>query len=250
MFCGAGLDQAFAADRVLIHEFDDLLAVLIGNDLFGKSRLVVDRVEQRNILDGRVLLLGAFGIQEFRALHTEISRFTVLGDIFRIGFFFLREVLRIRDPREFLFDAVLILPEFFRHRRAVFKMVIHGKQVVEKHHARSVVHHKMVHANVDAVSAVGSAEKFQTVGLALEHTDRRLRVRGQHFDLLLHGAELQNRDVVNLIVIKKILLDLATEFANRALKTKRNTEHEILLKCSEIIQEYASDMMKEELNEK
>lgn len=48
----------------------------------------------------------------------------------------------------------------------------------------------------------------------------------------------------------KILLDLATEFANRALKTKRNTEHEILLKCSEIIQEYASDMMKEELNEK
>ena len=48
----------------------------------------------------------------------------------------------------------------------------------------------------------------------------------------------------------KILLDLATEFENRGLKTKRNIEHEILLKCSEIIQEYASDMMKEELNEK
>ena len=48
----------------------------------------------------------------------------------------------------------------------------------------------------------------------------------------------------------KILLDLATEFENRAIKTKRYTEHEILLKCSEIIQDYASDLMKEELNEK
>lgn len=48
----------------------------------------------------------------------------------------------------------------------------------------------------------------------------------------------------------KILLDLSTELAERALNTKRNTKYEILLKCSEIIQEYASDLMKEELNEK
>lgn len=48
----------------------------------------------------------------------------------------------------------------------------------------------------------------------------------------------------------KILLDLSTELAERALITKMNTKYEILLKCSEIIQEYASDLMKEELNEK
>ena len=46
-----------------------------------------------------------------------------------------------------------------------------------------------------------------------------------------------------------ILLDLATELADRALKTKRNTKYEILIKCSEIIQSYASELMKDILNE-
>ena len=47
----------------------------------------------------------------------------------------------------------------------------------------------------------------------------------------------------------KILLNLTTELNNRALKTKRNIEHELYLKCSEIIQNYASELMEEELND-
>ena len=43
----------------------------------------------------------------------------------------------------------------------------------------------------------------------------------------------------------KIILDLAAELSNRALKTKRNEEHEILLKCSEILQDYASGIAKD-----
>ena len=43
----------------------------------------------------------------------------------------------------------------------------------------------------------------------------------------------------------KILIDLASELNVRALKTKRNTEYEILLKCSEIISDYASELVKE-----
>lgn len=48
----------------------------------------------------------------------------------------------------------------------------------------------------------------------------------------------------------KILLDLITEFEERALKTKRNTKHELLLKCAELLQDYASNLMKEVMNEK
>lgn len=48
----------------------------------------------------------------------------------------------------------------------------------------------------------------------------------------------------------KILLDLITEFEERSLKTKRNIEHEILLKCAELLQDYASNLMKEVINEK
>lgn len=48
----------------------------------------------------------------------------------------------------------------------------------------------------------------------------------------------------------KILLDLVSELEIRAIKTKRNTEHEILLKCAELIQDYASGLVKEILNEK
>lgn len=48
----------------------------------------------------------------------------------------------------------------------------------------------------------------------------------------------------------KILLDLITEFEERSLKTKRNLEHEILLKCAELLQDYASNLMKEVINEK
>lgn len=48
----------------------------------------------------------------------------------------------------------------------------------------------------------------------------------------------------------KILLDLITEFEERSLKTNRNTEHEILLKCAEILQDFASNLMKEVINEK
>lgn len=47
----------------------------------------------------------------------------------------------------------------------------------------------------------------------------------------------------------KILLDIVTELNDRALKTKRNIKHEIYLKCSEIIQNYASELMEEELND-
>ena len=47
----------------------------------------------------------------------------------------------------------------------------------------------------------------------------------------------------------KILLDLITEFENRALKTKRNTEHVLLLKCAELLQDYASYLVKEVINE-
>lgn len=43
----------------------------------------------------------------------------------------------------------------------------------------------------------------------------------------------------------KIVLDLAGELSTRALKTKRNEEHEILLKCSEILQDYASGLAKD-----
>lgn len=43
----------------------------------------------------------------------------------------------------------------------------------------------------------------------------------------------------------KIILDLASEIESRALKTKRNEEHEILLKCSEILQDYASELVKD-----
>lgn len=42
-----------------------------------------------------------------------------------------------------------------------------------------------------------------------------------------------------------ILLDLITELESRALKTKRNEEHELLLKCSEILQDYASEIAKD-----
>ena len=48
----------------------------------------------------------------------------------------------------------------------------------------------------------------------------------------------------------KILLDLVSELEIRAIKTKRNTEHEILLKCAELIQDYASGLVKEIINEK
>lgn len=48
----------------------------------------------------------------------------------------------------------------------------------------------------------------------------------------------------------KILIDLATELEDRALKTKRNEKYEILLKCSEIISDYASELMKDIINEK
>ena len=48
----------------------------------------------------------------------------------------------------------------------------------------------------------------------------------------------------------KILLDLVTELEIRALKTNRNTEHELLLKCAELLQDYASNLMKEVMNEK
>ena len=48
----------------------------------------------------------------------------------------------------------------------------------------------------------------------------------------------------------KILLNLITEFEDRALKTKRNTEHVLLLKCAELLQDYASNLMKEVMNEK
>jgi len=43
----------------------------------------------------------------------------------------------------------------------------------------------------------------------------------------------------------KILLDLISELESRALKTKRNEEHELLLKCSEILQDYASEIAKD-----
>ena len=43
----------------------------------------------------------------------------------------------------------------------------------------------------------------------------------------------------------KIILDLAGELSDRALKTKRNEEHEILLKCSEILQDYASGLARD-----
>ena len=43
----------------------------------------------------------------------------------------------------------------------------------------------------------------------------------------------------------KIILDLASEIETRALKTKRSEKHEILLKCSEILQDYASELMKD-----
>ena len=42
-----------------------------------------------------------------------------------------------------------------------------------------------------------------------------------------------------------IILNLITELEDRALKTKRNEEHEILLKCSEILQDYASEIAKD-----
>ena len=43
----------------------------------------------------------------------------------------------------------------------------------------------------------------------------------------------------------KIILNLITELEDRALKTKRNEEHEILIKCSEILQDYASEIAKD-----
>ena len=43
----------------------------------------------------------------------------------------------------------------------------------------------------------------------------------------------------------KIILELITELEDRALKTKRNEEHEILIKCSEILQDYASEIAKD-----
>lgn len=43
----------------------------------------------------------------------------------------------------------------------------------------------------------------------------------------------------------QIILELITELEDRALKTKRNEKHEVLLKCSEILQDYASEMLKE-----
>lgn len=45
----------------------------------------------------------------------------------------------------------------------------------------------------------------------------------------------------------KILLELISEIEERALKTNRNEKHEILIKCSEILQDYASELMKDVL---
>ena len=67
-----------------------------------------------------------------------------------------------------------------------------------------------------------------------------------------HVEDLQNmRNRINEKEEQlKILLDLITEFEERSLKTNRNTEHEILLKCAEILQDFASNLMKEVINEK
>jgi hypothetical protein len=47
----------------------------------------------------------------------------------------------------------------------------------------------------------------------------------------------------------KIALDLASELSTRALKSKSNIEYELLIKCSEIIQDYASGLVKDLINE-
>lgn len=44
----------------------------------------------------------------------------------------------------------------------------------------------------------------------------------------------------------KILVDLSTELVERGLKTHNNVEFETYMKCSELIQNYASEIMKKE----
>lgn len=46
----------------------------------------------------------------------------------------------------------------------------------------------------------------------------------------------------------KLLVELSTEIVDRALKTKRHIEFETYMKCSELIQNYASEIMKEEFS--
>ena len=63
---------------------------------------------------------------------------------------------------------------------------------------------------------------------------------------LAEGVKVRNRTTEKEKQIK-ILLDLISELEDRALKTNRNEKHEILIKCSEILQGYASELMKDVL---
>ena len=59
------------------------------------------------------------------------------------------------------------------------------------------------------------------------------------------GKKMRNRiDEASQKV--KLLVDLSTELVDRGLKTHNNVEFETYMKCSELIQNYASEIMKEE----
>lgn len=45
-----------------------------------------------------------------------------------------------------------------------------------------------------------------------------------------------------------LLLKISTEFTDRAVKTKSNVEFETYIKCAELVQSYASDIMKDEID--
>lgn len=62
-------------------------------------------------------------------------------------------------------------------------------------------------------------------------------------DQLVRNRQKENEEKL------KIALDLASELSTRALKSKNNIEYELLIKCSEIIQDYASGLVKDLINE-
>ena len=91
---------------------------------------------------------------------------------------------------------------------------------------------------------MATPEDFITIRTAQERQAQR--VEENHVEDLQSMRNRINEREEQL----KILLDLVSELEIRAIKTKRNTEHEILLKCAELIQDYASGLVKEILNEK
>lgn len=47
----------------------------------------------------------------------------------------------------------------------------------------------------------------------------------------------------------QVIFDLISEIEIRALKTKRNYKHEVLLKCAEVLEDYASELVKDILDD-